>query len=262
MLMAGVVSLANASNILQVSFAAAYILLNALYWAVSALNPCKYHWQHAYRVKVLPIEPVQAEGPMPSRPHGKIKEWQRTVKQEWKRLQDAWVLSKRRETARKRAQTVADPGSRNFTGALWTAIVLTGTSQWLNEATTIAPMSPAWREWLQEAERRVQPNIAEGETPGSHNDDWEERYTIHRRPRIATGLDWNFTYATTANAKSASRKRRIRIKSWKYQEALTAILQKHAAQSRVPVGDEILDPGGDGLGSRQASGGLSPTLEV
>lgn len=37
--MAAVVSLANAFNILQVAFPAAYFLLNGLYWSVSALNP-------------------------------------------------------------------------------------------------------------------------------------------------------------------------------------------------------------------------------
>lgn len=43
MLMFGVVALANAELYLQLSFAAAYILLNAAYWLVAAL-PSRLHW--------------------------------------------------------------------------------------------------------------------------------------------------------------------------------------------------------------------------
>lgn len=240
MLMAGVVSLANASNILQVAFAASYILLNGMYWAASALNPYKYHWQHAYEVEVLPIEPLQRQGTDGPVATGRVEEWKRKLKQEWHRLENAWVLSKRRDWAQKRAQTMFEPGARNFTSALWTAIVLTGTSRWLNEATAIAPVNVAWKEWLQEAESKVQPKLEEGDIPGRHNDEWEDRFMLHRRPRIATGLNWTFTPAASTNARSAAcKRRRIRIKSWEYQKRLTEILQKHAAHTRVPIEDEI-----------------------
>lgn len=43
------------------------------------------------------------------------------------------------------------PEARNFTTALWSAIALTGSIEWLNEATCIAPNNQAWREWIKEA---------------------------------------------------------------------------------------------------------------
>ena len=51
MLMFGVIFLANAQNILQLSFAGAYMLLNAAYWIVAAL-PSKIHWDtYCFEVK-------------------------------------------------------------------------------------------------------------------------------------------------------------------------------------------------------------------
>lgn len=240
MLMAGVVSLANASNILQVAFAAAYILLNVVYWAVSALNPCTYHWRHAYEAEVLPIERLQTQGTDGTNELGKVEEVKRKIIDEWHRFEDAWVLEKRLKRAQTRARTMFDKGARNFTGALWTAIVLTGTAQWLNEATTIAPVNAAWKEWLKKADEKVQPKVAEGDIPGRHNDEWEDRHKLHRRPRISTGLNWTFTPATRAGARFGARKRRIKMKDWEYQKALTEILQKHAEQTRLPLDDEIV----------------------
>jgi len=242
MLMAGVVSLANASNILQVAFAAAYILLNVIYWAVSALNPYKYHWQHAYEVETLPIEPLQRQGTDGEETPGLIEEVRKKVRDQWHRFEDAWILEKRRGRAQKRVQTIFEPAARNFTAALWTAIVLTGTSQWLNEATTIAPVNAAWKEWLEEADQKVQPKVSEGEMPGRHNDNWEETFKPHRRPRILTGVNWTFTPASKVNARSAARRRRIKMKDWPYQKRLTDILTKHATQTRVQFEDEIAAP--------------------
>jgi len=263
MLIAGVVSLANASNILQVAFAASYILLNGVYWAVSALNPYKYHWQHAYEVEVLPIEALQKQGTDGPEATGRVEEWKKKLKHEWQRFQNAWVLAKRRNWAQKRAQTMFEPGARNFTSALWTAIVLTGTSQWLNEATAIAPVNAAWKEWLKEADRKVQPQLEEGDIPGRHNDDWEDRFTLHRRPRIATGLKWTFTPATSTSMKSAAcKRRRIRMKSWEYQKRLTEILQRHAAQTRVPIEDEIVEEDASTLGDEKDPATIGPAQEV
>ena len=239
--MAGVVALANASNILQVAFAAAYILLNVAYWAVSALNPCTYHWQHAYDAEVLPLETLQKQGTDGTGAPRGVEELKKKLKHEWHRFQDAWILERRRDRAQKRAQTMIDPVARNFTGALWTAIVLTGTSQWLNEATTIAPINDAWREWLKEAEEKVQPKMSEGDILGRHNDRWDGREQLHRRPRISTGLKWTFTPALRANARSGARQRKINMKAWEYQKRLTEILQKHAAQTRVQLEDEIVE---------------------
>ncbi|KAK5088184.1 hypothetical protein LTS08_004757 [Lithohypha guttulata] len=53
MLMAGLISLSNAQLISQAAFAAPYILLNALYWASSAINPSTHVWQHDFDVKEM-----------------------------------------------------------------------------------------------------------------------------------------------------------------------------------------------------------------
>ncbi len=240
MLMAGVVSLANASNILQVAFAASYILLNVVHWAVSALNPCTYHWQHAYDVEVLPIVPLQKQGTDGTSAPAKGQYMKEKLMEEWRRFESAWILEKRRDQARERAKTIFVSGGRNFTAALWTAIVLTGTSQWLNEATTIAPINEAWKEWLKEADKFAQPKVEEGETPGRYNDEWENRFSLQPRPRISTGLKGTFTPAIRASRRSAARQRRIKIdNSWKYQVRLTEILGKHAPQTSVQLEDEV-----------------------
>ncbi|EXJ70280.1 uncharacterized protein A1O5_06348 [Cladophialophora psammophila CBS 110553] len=235
MLMAGVVSLANASNILQVAFAASYILLNVLYWAVSALSPCKYHWQHAYQTDIIPIQDPQDQESDGLVVTGRVEEFKQKVKHEWRRFEEAWILEKRRDRAKKRAETIFEqnPKARNFTGALWTAIVLSGTSQWLNEATTIAPTNEAWKKWLQEAGN-------EANARGRLNDEWEGRFKPHRRPRIKTGLDWSFAPATKESMGRSSRRRRIMInRSWDYQTRLTEILKDHADTTRVPLADEL-----------------------
>ncbi|OAP57566.1 hypothetical protein AYL99_08304 [Fonsecaea erecta] len=258
MLMTGVVSLANASNILQVAFAASYILLNVLYWGVSALMPYKYHWQHIYETEIIPIQHQNQE--LDARVvGGRVEEFKRRLRHEWRRFQEAWILEKRRDRASKRAETVFEENTlaRNFTGALWTAIVLTGTSQWLNEATTIAPVNVAWKEWLREAGLQVRPNIESGESLGSHNDEWDGRFSMHRRPRILTGLDWSFTPATKENLGPSARKRRIKIKSWDYQGRLTAILRRHAPETRLTLDDEVL---GDDVSTAAATSEKDPLM--
>lgn len=221
--MGGVVSLANSKNILQVAFVATYFILNAVYWAVSALNPFTYHWQHAYKVDVLPIKPPkQVDTENAPAPSG-AAELKRKLKHQWHRFQNAWVLSKRQA----RAKTMVKKEARNFTAALWTAIALTGTTQWLNEATAIAPMNDVWRAWLAEAEEHI-----------LSYDQWEGRFKLHRRPRIATGMDWTFTAATSRHKEAASERRQIMITSWDYQGALTKILAKYAEKTRKPIPDE------------------------
>ncbi|KAJ9608987.1 hypothetical protein H2200_006758 [Cladophialophora chaetospira] len=262
MFMAGVVSLANASNILQVAFAAAYILLNIVHWAVSALNPCTYHWQHAYDVEVLPIAPPQKQGTDGTSAPATVQYIKEKIVDEWRRFQSAWILEKRRHRDQERAKTIFVHGGRNFTAALWTAIVLTGTAQWLNEATTIAPVNEAWKEWLKEAQKFAQPKVEEGETPGRHNDEWEDRFEPHRRPRIATGLKWTFTPALKTDRR-AVRQRRIKIdKSWKYQDRLTEILAAHAPQTRVQLEDEVAGATGGGAISEKEPSTPATTEEV
>jgi len=227
MLMGGVVALANSQNILQVAFVATYFTLNAVYWAVSALNPFTFHWQHAYKVDVLPIKRPTELSTERDKLSG-AAELKKKIKHTWHRFQNAWVLSKRQD----RAKTMVPTEARNFTAALWTAIALTGTTQWLNEATAIAPMNDVWRAWLAEAEEHI-----------TSYDKWEGRFKLHRRPRIATGMDWTFTAATSRHKEEALQRRQIMIASWDYQEALTRILAKYAGKTRKPNPDEAEEEG-------------------
>jgi len=229
LLMAGVICLANATNILQVAFAAAYVLLNGLYWTVSALNPFKHHWTHSYKVTVLPLQPLpKGHGHLSKADEAsKTEMLKRRVRHQWHRFENAWFLSKRRA----RTPTVVESGARNFTSALWTAIALTGTAQWLNAATHIAPVNEAWQDWLKKAESQARPNLDDGDLPDRSIPEYTERTALHRRPRISTGLDWNFSYALPH--------RRIKIKEWGYQEELTKALERHADKTRVPVADEL-----------------------
>jgi len=55
LLMGGLIMLSNAQPIMQMAFAASYIVLNALYWMSSALNPMKRVWEHNFEVKQLGI---------------------------------------------------------------------------------------------------------------------------------------------------------------------------------------------------------------
>ncbi|OAG39587.1 hypothetical protein AYO21_06231 [Fonsecaea monophora] len=245
MLMTGVVCLANASNILQVTFAASYILLNVLYWAVSALNPFRYHWQHAYDVEIMPVQYPQNQGFDAPIAISRVEELEGRVRKEWRRFQKGWAME-RGQGGQGRAHGGAKAGfkdneeARDLISALWTAIVLTGTSQWLNEATSIAPMNAAWREWLREADTAVQPRLEDGVDPGRPNDEWDDRFRLHCRPRIQTGLDWTFTPATRHHVRLSSRRRRFKLKSWDYQGQLTGIFGKHAPRTRMPLEDEIV----------------------
>ncbi|KAK7887569.1 hypothetical protein LTR67_009470 [Exophiala xenobiotica] len=230
MLMAGVVSLANASNILQVSYAAAYVLLNAIYWAVSAMNPCSYHWKHAYKTQVLDIVPLPGKHDSALDHKGKLQTSIRQLRHEWHRFQKSWGLV----APAKITRTFVDPeiGARTFTAALWTAIVLTGTSQWLNEATAIAPINEAWKSWIHEADSKVE-----------SIDLYEGRHLPHpssRLPRQPTGENWRFYHAQ--DNRDARHKRRViireKIGGWKYDERLTSILAAHADKTRKPYPDE------------------------
>ena len=232
--MAGVVSLANASNILQVSYAAAYVLLNAVYWAVSAVNPFSYHWQHAYKTQVLDFTPLPGPHDSALDHKGIVKTSLRQLRHEWHRFQKSWGLVEPAKIAR----TFEEPdtiGARTFTAALWTAIVLTGTSQWLNEATAIAPINEAWKSWIREADSNVeQIDVHEG------------RHQPHRSlrlPRQTTGR--NLRLSRAQNGPDARDKRRVIIRErmgpWKYDTRLTSILAAHADQPRKPYPDETDD---------------------
>lgn len=97
MLMFGVIFLGNASLVLQTSFAAAYLILNAAYWTVAALPP-QWNWDlSSFKFELIEL------GRSEKKP--------------------------------------------NFTEALWTAIALTRSTEWVING-QIAPMNSAWRQWL------------------------------------------------------------------------------------------------------------------
>lgn len=95
MLMFGVIFLGNSGLVLQTSFAAAYLILNAAYWTVAALPP------------------------------------------QWN-----WDLSSFK------FELIEETKKPNFTGALWIAIALTRSTEWVING-RIAPMNSAWRQWLE-----------------------------------------------------------------------------------------------------------------
>jgi len=111
LLMGGVICLANARIELQTGFAAAYMIINIFYWIGAALPPAD-HWNlNRLKIDEIPIE-VHSKPPSNSAP---------------------------------------DDGSLNYTEALWKAVAVTGTKQWIKDAGW-APITPAWDEWLVEAE--------------------------------------------------------------------------------------------------------------
>lgn len=56
-LLAGLLCLGNSRPIMQLAFAASYILLNVLHWGSSALNPLTHHWEHNYDVNIMNFNP-------------------------------------------------------------------------------------------------------------------------------------------------------------------------------------------------------------
>lgn len=100
MLMSGVVSLGNATLKLQTCYAAAYLILNAVYWVVAAL-PQQWNWD----LSCFNVETIYYN---------------------------------------------TDENSKTFTLALWKAIAITQSIDWVKIART-APVSTAWQQWLEVA---------------------------------------------------------------------------------------------------------------
>lgn len=99
MLMFGVIFLGNSGLVLQTSFAAAYLILNAAYWTVAALPP-QWNWDlSSFKFELIELSKSETEDP-------------------------------------------------NFTEALWIAIALTRSTEWVING-QIAPMNSAWRQWLE-----------------------------------------------------------------------------------------------------------------
>lgn len=159
LLMCGVISLANSTPRVQVAFALAYVIVNGLYWAVSSLKP-RNHWNVEYQCQRRPfrLRPHAADR---SERAEKVRKAKEQKKRTWY-IQAAFGLWKAFWTlhpARQREQDDENPADRTMTCALWAAIMLTGTSQWLNESTSIAPMNDAWKDWLKKADKQVRGKV-------------------------------------------------------------------------------------------------------
>jgi len=166
MLMLGVIFLSNATLRLQVAFASAYIILNALYWGVSAVNPLTNHWKHSFKITKFPLVTPAKQDTLNT--HFGIST--KGQSRESPEVTDGTRLSTRRRrwrnsaALRRGAEMVGyemnefskqQEPDRTMTTALWVAIALTGTSKWLNDSTYIAPVSEAWKEWLELADQRA-----------------------------------------------------------------------------------------------------------
>ena len=112
MLMGGVIALANARIENQCAWAGAYMMVNIFYWFGAALPPAQ-HWD----LSRLEVHHVEVHGGTPPRS----------------------------------ATQKIDNVPPTYTEALWKAIAVTGTSNWVREAGW-SPRTAAWNDWLNEAE--------------------------------------------------------------------------------------------------------------
>lgn len=104
MLMFGVICLGNATLLLQILYAGAYLILNAAYWTVAALPP-SWNWDLGH----FEVKQIYYEG---------------------------------------------NEECETFTKALWRAVAISRSTKWVNDG-KVAPLSKAWRVWLEEAEKSV-----------------------------------------------------------------------------------------------------------
>jgi hypothetical protein len=162
MLMLGVIFMSNATLRLQVAFASAYIILNALYWGVSAVNPLTNHWKHSFKITKFPlVTPVKPNTQLGKMAQDQPKQSPEVTGGTRISMRRRWRNSaKRRRGAQMVDCEMNDLGmqqepDRTMTTALWVAIALTGTSKWLNDSTYIAPVSEAWKEWLTLADQKA-----------------------------------------------------------------------------------------------------------
>ena len=125
LLMGGVIALANARIQNQTAWAGAYILTNIFYWIGAALPPAS-HWD----LTRLEIHKIEVHGGTPPRSAQRMEA-------------KAGTLMPPNKHEQNRPPT--------YTEALWKAIAVTGTSNWVKEAGW-APKTPAWSDWLNEAE--------------------------------------------------------------------------------------------------------------
>ena len=154
MLMGGVITLANSTNVLQIAWAAAYMILNAAYWVVAAL-PTRWNWYlDSFRVQSVQLRKLPArylsdgaDSPLNHRMDPEIPKLKRAG------------TADLRKPGTKRPVDTQDVGlnsqNKTFTEALWQAIAVTRSSKWAKN-TSIAPQTDGWNEWLLKAEEAAQ----------------------------------------------------------------------------------------------------------
>ncbi len=178
----GLVCLSNAHVILQIGFGAAYIILNALYWASSAYHE-RHHWSHAYKVTPIEIDFPKRKGttlhdievPQQILNHDHNPPIRRPTTHleagtDHTQKRRPSMISLRRLTSR--ASPLYPVGlpvlqalpksTESFTEILWTAIALTRGTRWLR--TPIVPDTEVWERWVAEA------TAAAAEDPIRHGD--------------------------------------------------------------------------------------------
>ena len=213
-LMFGLICLGNSRPILQLAFAASYVLLNAVHWIASTIKLQSY-WKPNYKVTPISVE----------EPHSGVFQTSRETTRNLDRMLShqesgqasstatiykdkdieavTTVLLRRHQgtTWKTPAPTTAQPPRvekkfQNFTTALWKAIALTGTANWLR-FTNIAPHNEAWDAWIAQAEAKARPRLVAGQN--------RQSYTITKR---------------------ADGKESIVLPDWRYQEALNVIFEQ------------------------------------
>lgn len=141
MLMFGVICLGNSTLPLQTAFAAAYMILNAVYWTVAAL-PAQWHWDlSCYQVE--------------------------------------------------REDYAGGESHDSFTHALWKAIAISQSTQWVRHG-QVAPISEAWKSWVDTAESIVYKEKERLEAEGRISD-WVEG----EKGKVRALPTWNAEQALT-----------------------------------------------------------------
>lgn len=174
LLVGGLIMLGNSSSQMQAAFAAAYVLLNTLYWLSSTVDFTATLWSHDFdirRVKVLDSTPVTGDsGPLTADDSGNEEGEKKLARTKTidiageprrpstlDRLLTPMRSSKPRQSASQQARVGRELMQRaTFTTALWTAIAVSGSARWVRNA-QLAPTTAAWDQWLEEAERRSRP---------------------------------------------------------------------------------------------------------
>jgi hypothetical protein len=175
-LIAGLICLGNSQQILQLTFATAYILLNISYWFASTISAERYTI-HPYMTNVVRIKepgPNPSDGRSgssvgPSQPTSNASEPKiyggdveaagtpanapQFTGRDWSQGLGNIPLPRRRHTFAL-TQTREPVRAQNFTSALWKVIAITGSARWLQNQ-SIVPQNPVWEAWLSLADERV-----------------------------------------------------------------------------------------------------------